>query len=133
MILTFKKSESLGDVYLLKLDRTIKYKDESNDAAPIDIVNFLENHYKGKYKECENLEVQEIDDGKLDRYISSIEKSYSVEQQEWSVGIDDGNDFYKNRELIHILVKLEPDEEKSFIATLKMYMGDKNLSYVVDS
>jgi hypothetical protein len=132
MILTLKKADSLNGIYLLTLDRWIEYRRNEDDVLPIDIINFLKNHYSGKFKECENYEFTEVDQRKLDRYISNIEKSHTVEE-EWSVGVGTSNDdFYKNREIINILVNLETGEEKSFITTLKMYMGDKNLSYNVD-
>lgn len=131
MILTLKASERLGNVYLLTLERVIKYKTETDVVAPVDILNFLEAHYKGKYTECENHEFQEVDDNKLNRYISNIDKTYK--EDEWSVGVEiEDEDFYKNREFISILIKLEPGEEKAFIATLKLYMGEKQLTYNVD-
>jgi hypothetical protein len=130
MILTFRKSQSLGDVYLLTLLRRITHIG-SNEAKPIDIWNFLENHYRERYTECENYDFQEINETKLRNYVNDVEENAHASGTGKHRFADD--DFYDNIELINILIKLDPEEEKAFIPSLKVYMSGKSLTYNVDT
>jgi hypothetical protein len=135
MQLTLRKSQSLGDVYLLTLCRTIEYKTNTTDVEPIDIIKFLEDHYKGKYTECENHEFQEIDDKKLHRYIQDIKDEATDDKNGLQTyrSFYTNENFYRNLEIISVLIKLDEEEEKAFIPSLKLYLSDKKLTYNVDS